>query len=711
MKIDKFPGLFTNADPHDLPPGASVSQNNAMSMVTGMLTVRKGLQPYTDWAIAPGAAANLIAVYAYRNMFSQLIPLLTIGGDVYIGGSGAAAIETNVDVTRPSVWCKVRSGHLIRVNGSERGSIYNGASVYPLGITAPAAGPTIGMAGGGAASAGDYVCAYRYKDSEGIYSPLSPLTTKTATADQEFNWSVIADSSEARVTEIELWRSTVDQADTLYLIDTIDDGTTTYNGTGGDGGPDQDSDLTLYAAESLDILTFDNQLNARRQVPPPVDLSVCVAFQDRVFYAVPVASTWGTYIANVNNWETSIVGMFAFKQGQVPLEITSVTDNGGGSYTLNTNGVTTYINSAGNLAAVYISSSPSAHNRVVYSETDEPESASAVQNSWIVQENTRDNDRNTALMPYGSALFFLKDRHTYQLTFGRSPRHDGAARMRVGRGCLNQQCWDYYEDTAYLMDSQGPWRMGPQGVDKDFGARVQNYWRDSIIDLDKSTWFFVSVEPNQAVVRYHVVMTADDDTRPTSALCYGIHSGAWWLETYPFELAGSARVEKDGGVRTVVGCAGGMLQLVAEGLGDKATVGAGATSIAWSITTGIIALPLEDRFGRDVYKPIEHGIQVVFNPTSGSNTLSLTLYRDHEATAQSWFGPWSSQGGSVQTGGTAISVQMKAARTPLANSPGFFYAPLTQGSGRKILGQKYVSLKLSGTQLADAIEIFGAEIT
>jgi hypothetical protein len=45
--LSDFPGIFTDIDPRDLPPGAAEEQVNICSMVTGELRVRLGLQEVT----------------------------------------------------------------------------------------------------------------------------------------------------------------------------------------------------------------------------------------------------------------------------------------------------------------------------------------------------------------------------------------------------------------------------------------------------------------------------------------------------------------------------------------------------------------------------------------------------------------------------------------------------------------------------------------
>jgi len=47
MVIEDFPGLLTNADPVDYPPGGAEEQVNACSHRVGELVVRRGLAEVT----------------------------------------------------------------------------------------------------------------------------------------------------------------------------------------------------------------------------------------------------------------------------------------------------------------------------------------------------------------------------------------------------------------------------------------------------------------------------------------------------------------------------------------------------------------------------------------------------------------------------------------------------------------------------------------
>ena len=47
VELRDFPGLVTNLDPHDLPPGAAQVQINVVSIVSGELQVRLGIKEVT----------------------------------------------------------------------------------------------------------------------------------------------------------------------------------------------------------------------------------------------------------------------------------------------------------------------------------------------------------------------------------------------------------------------------------------------------------------------------------------------------------------------------------------------------------------------------------------------------------------------------------------------------------------------------------------
>jgi hypothetical protein len=132
---------------------------------------------------------------------------------------------------------------------------------------------------------GTYQCYYRFIDDTPedrggpIPSSLSPLTEVDAgEAATSIQWSVSPPSG--RSTQVELWRSTSNEALTLYRV---------HTGTGAfldDLTDDEvrDPDRDGYAA--MPIVLPNGELNANRFTPPPSDKAAVVRFQDRMWYGV-----------------------------------------------------------------------------------------------------------------------------------------------------------------------------------------------------------------------------------------------------------------------------------------------------------------------------------------------------------------------------------------------------------------------------------------
>jgi hypothetical protein len=136
---------------------------------------------------------------------------------------------------------------------------------------------------------GKYQCYYRYVDESltkeqggPIYSNLSPLTeVDCGEAAKKLTWSNIPPASQA--THVELWRSTSNQATTLFRVAKLPIGTDSY--------VDELSDYDLTNADRKDfegqpILLSDGRLNMNRYGAASTDFAVGVIFQDRTFLGV-----------------------------------------------------------------------------------------------------------------------------------------------------------------------------------------------------------------------------------------------------------------------------------------------------------------------------------------------------------------------------------------------------------------------------------------
>jgi hypothetical protein len=137
---------------------------------------------------------------------------------------------------------------------------------------------------------GKYDCYYRYVDDTPedrggpICSSLSPVTTiDTGEGAEKLTWVVAAPppaSATQRPLKVELWRTTSDQAYTVYRVAS---GVTSFT----DKLSDQqltDYDRAGYAA--MPVLLPNGELNANRFGVPPKNKTVAVMFQDRLWMAV-----------------------------------------------------------------------------------------------------------------------------------------------------------------------------------------------------------------------------------------------------------------------------------------------------------------------------------------------------------------------------------------------------------------------------------------
>jgi len=278
---------------------------------------------------------------------------------------GAFTLKTGINVFQPLDFAKSRDNVEIMVNGSERGLVWNGitSTTYELGMDAPAAAPTVTASGSGnGASTGIYQCGYRYAQTwaPAVYSSLSALQAVSASSGNKFTWTVAFSASSgqlAREDMVQFFRSTADQAITLYKVAEIGrtGSITSADGSGGfcvftvpaghnlivgaivtvtdvgsyngasqtvtattsttfttdkvdpggaadtDGtwsltgySADDDSDAVIELNEDLRITNPDGSVNAYRQVPPPTHKPFVCMFQDRCWYGGWVPYTAGT---------------------------------------------------------------------------------------------------------------------------------------------------------------------------------------------------------------------------------------------------------------------------------------------------------------------------------------------------------------------------------------------------------------------------------
>ena len=429
------------------------------------------------------------------------------------GGSGYL-VAPQIKITSDSGFgayatCKVKNGKITEVTLENSGGGYRTA-------------PTVEVVAGGAEAfavsrphlRGVYQCYYRYVDNTPedrggpIPSNLSPVTELDAGEGRASAlWTISpAQGGYSRDQRAELWRSTSNQATTLYRVVTITGSTFIDDLTDDEL---RDPDRSGYAA--MPIVLPNGELNANRFGIPPSDKSAVARFQDRFWYGV----------------DTS---------GDEP-------------------------------------------NHIYYSEVDEPESVPD-SNEIILQQNARDADSLKAMIPFGSALLLMQERHAFSLTFAKTPILDAQVTPLAYRGCLNQRSWDIYGGVCYVLDQYGIYGITPTGQVENLSDAIDNLFRTEI-EFAKSTWSFVVVDAKTKTLRAFVAFKEDNSAGyPTRALCYSLDTKAWWVEQYPQRVSGGTQVRlSNGDFRCVYAAQSGPV-LLNEGFADLARGSVVSVSLA-----------------------------------------------------------------------------------------------------------------------------------
>ena len=141
---------------------------------------------------------------------------------------------------------------------------------------------------------GKYKCAIRYIDStpEKFRGPVSSSISELVTVDMpdgasSLTWTLAHAGLDARVSAVELWRTTADQSVLLFRVAKILRTAANFTGTFTDTLTDaQLSDGERDGYGLLPVTLPSGQLNARRFGVPPGNFAVACMFQDRCWLAV-----------------------------------------------------------------------------------------------------------------------------------------------------------------------------------------------------------------------------------------------------------------------------------------------------------------------------------------------------------------------------------------------------------------------------------------
>jgi hypothetical protein len=268
-------------------------------------------------------------------------------------------------------------------------------------------------------------------------------------------------------------------------------------------------------------------------------------------------------------------------------------------------------------------------NTLLYSEPDRPEAIPEI-NEIPLQQNVRDSDYITALIPFAGALMVMQAKHCYRLNFVSRPEIDTTVALVAYRGCLNQRCWDIWMGSCYVLDDHGFYKMDPQGSVEDVSDAIATLFctsddlQDQTLDFSKREFWFVRADKNLGVIRIHVSFVGDEGKFPTRQIVYDPDSKAFWVESYPYVFSAGSEVRtKDGFVQPIVSSESG-IHILSHGLTDD------GTPVEYAFRSGNFAYET-DETSKNGAQQGGRTVSVVYRPTDASCLLKLATYYNDSA--------------------------------------------------------------------------------
>jgi len=367
---------------------------------------------------------------------------------------------------------------------------------------------------------GKYQCYYRYindtipaEEGGPLHSNLSPLKEVDSKYGASYLKWIIPEPQLWQGKKIELWRSSADQATTLFHVVTIaesDEDSEILKRHQNNGSEiwfiddHHDYELTDGSQDgfmAMPILLPNGELNANRFGIMSSDFAVAAMFQDRLWYSVDTTNK--------------------------------------------------------------------RPNSIMFSETDEPESCPDI-NELVIQQNLRSADYITALIPYAGALVVCQSRHCHRITYVSDPLNDATSFLLAYRGAVSQRCWDLYEGVLYVMDEFGLYSQDVQGNVEPLTVGLDDVFSKSI-DWSKKDWFIVRADRKLNILRCAVAYKGDEGKYPTRQICYSLDYKSWWMEVYPTQNISSTDFRaKDGTIERMWGAGTKKAYSIGESLTDEA---------------------------------------------------------------------------------------------------------------------------------------------
>jgi hypothetical protein len=192
-----------------------------------------------------------------------------------------------------------------------------------------------------------------------------------------------------------------------------------------------------------------------------------------------------------------------------------------------------------------VSTSSAKVNSLFFSEYDEFESCPDI-NEIAIQQNVKDPDYLTALIPFGASLLAMQTSHCYSLSYLSDPTLDASLQLVGFRGCFNQNTWDIFEGTLYVMDERGIYSMDGSGGMQSLSDPIADVFRSKLLRKfsTSDSWLHLKIDPQTKILRAFCSFTEDGNSLyPCRALCYHIDSKTWWIERWPCQITASASLK------------------------------------------------------------------------------------------------------------------------------------------------------------------------
>lgn len=437
----------------------------------------------------------------------------------------------------PENYAETPDGHLYIADGLNPMTRWDGAaaSTVPVGVTAPAAAPTLTASGAGTIT-GTYYGYVRFLDELGAWSDLSPVSAAcVAASNSTVTYTNVPTSAQVNVQRRQLLRNTSGQATTFYVdVDTADLVSTTFTSTQTDGQVAAGLAVPLFDAQGR-ILANTNGVPPAHKAALAYHLGRMFAGVQRDYTAGSVSVTNGSAaVTGVGTaWTAPMAGRFLYVDGATAsYQILSV-NVAAQTLTL----AATYADLTNQFGTYAIRPAPAERRLIYYTEAGRPESWPAF-DALSLQE---DGDEITGLFVMGSFLFIVERRHVYRFTFQDDPAVDGFVFLSGNRGCVNQRCICVVEGSAYMLDESGVHAFDG-GESDPVSVPIQQtffpYDAAGRVNWNAADYFHAAHSPAEQVIRWFVALSGE--YLPRHALAYNYRDKRWWVEEFSRPVGCSA---------------------------------------------------------------------------------------------------------------------------------------------------------------------------